>query len=228
MRNLNKYKLYTNTNLLLNNPSQRIFKFKRPKWKKLQTLLKKETTFLKKFVDNSVLKVKYKFWEKIQTNYRDGLYIKNSLSKLYDTFISTAYYKGFLKTKSKKQYKKIFLHCFIKPLFFINIILWKLNFYRSAFESKQALNYNDILLNNKRISHNITLKAGDIISIKKVSLIDFKNITPEFLFSFIEIDYYTNTIIVLKNIEDLNFDDISFLIKDSIHIKKFIDYINTK
>jgi hypothetical protein len=41
-------------------------------------------------------------------------------------------------------------------------------------------------------------------------------------FSFLEFDYYTNTIIVLKDLKDLTTEDLRLLIGESIKVKNIL------
>ena len=43
-----------------------------------------------------------------------------------------------------------------------NCVLWQLNLFSSSFEACQAINFGNVLLNNKSIKANVFLKKGDI------------------------------------------------------------------
>jgi hypothetical protein len=46
-----------------------------------------------------------------------------------------------------------------------------------------------------------------------------------FIPSFIELDFYTNTIVVLKNFNDFKIEDFSSIIKEPLCLYKFKNYI---
>jgi ribosomal 50S subunit-recycling heat shock protein len=232
MRYCNKYKSYTKTNLFLKKSSLRVLNFNRPKWKKLQSIISSKKLSLTSFNDTSICKVNYKIWDKIKNHYKDGLYIKNSIYKLFDNSFSTRYYKKKLLNKNLFFLKNIILNSIIKPNFRLDILLWKLNFFKSPYESKQAIQTGHIFVNNKIQFQNSFVKKGDIISFKLNSNgtnVNFLNkFEPDLLFSFTEIDYYSSTIIILKDYYNLSNEDFSLLITESINFKKFVDYIKSK
>jgi hypothetical protein len=54
------------------------------------------------------------------------------------------------------------------------------------------------------------LSKGDVILIKKKKNELPKRVKKEFKFSFLEVDYYTQTIVVLKNLRDINSQDVMY------------------
>ena len=224
MRFINKYKNFHNTNLIIESIPNRIVKFKRPKWKKIQS--KKKVFF--NFKTNYVNKVSFKKWEKIKTSFKAGLLLKRSLYAFFDNHLNSFYYK-----KVIRQFKKNFLiknfivNGLIKPFYRLDILLWKLNFFKSSYQSNQYILNKNVLLNEIPIKHCIFLKKGDIISLKKSINGNF-NKGNKNIFSFAEIDYYTNTIIILKDFDELNFDDFFFFFNKTLNFKKLIDYIKSK
>ena len=46
--------------------------------------------------------------------------------------------------------------------------------------------------------------------------------------SFIEMDFYLNQIIIIKDSRELSYEDFYILINETIDLKKFKSYINTK
>ena len=65
MRFLNKYKNSSNTLAFFKQSSLRILNFKRPKWKKIQTILKTKINLSSLFINNFISKSNYKSWEKL-------------------------------------------------------------------------------------------------------------------------------------------------------------------
>jgi len=229
MRFLNKYTNFSNTLAFMKQSSVRILKFKRPKWKKFQTVLKLKSGVSSQFINNSIVKVNYKTWEKIKSHYKEGIQAKKALLNAFDNSFSSSYYKKELASYKKQVLSDIISLLLTKPLFKLDILLWKLCLFNSPFESRQAIKNGLILINNKPSSNNIRLKVGDIISFSdKVNFKQYEfnsRFDSSFLFSFLEIDYYSGTVIIIKNFTQLSNDDFSTLIFDSVNIKAFKDYI---
>jgi len=93
---------------------------------------------------------------------------------------------------------------------------------------------NYILVNNSFVYDAYFLKKGDIIQFKNYNLINYKNnylinSGLDFLHSFIEIDYYTNCIIILKDLNTLSVEDCFLILNNqSINLKNLFYYIKTK
>ena len=232
MRFLNKYTSYQKINSFLKYAPTRVLQFKRPKWKKLQLILKQKINFKTSFVNNSVTRLPFKNWEKNKTYYRDGLLLKNSFYSFYNNSITTTYYKKLIKKTRDLRFSSLFFKVFLKPLFFIDVLLWKTNFCSSIYEVRQLLNSKQILVNNKTIQSNYIVKKGDIVAFSPSCIIKkltFEKLAIFELFSlFFEIDYYTNTIIILKDFSLLSPSDFKSVMFDSVQLKMFIDYIKTK
>lgn len=118
-----------------------------------------------------------------------------------------------------------------RPLYRIDILLWYLNYFNSSFESRQNINSKSILVNGKCVKSNYYLKKGDIISIslkqndkKTYSFIKIfkKHLFNNIFFSFLEVDYYSNNIVVIKDVVDLVDTDLQLLIEKNIDIKHLL------
>jgi hypothetical protein len=80
---------------------------------------------------------------------------------------------------------------------------------------------------------NYFLRKGDIISFNskyRAEYLDLKESKSAFFSSkviptFVEVDYYSNCVVVLKDVEELTVEDFYLLIKDSYCLKKIKDYI---
>ena len=79
---------------------------------------------------------------------------------------------------------------------------------------------------------NYILKKGDVISFdpKKIQKhLKFKEISNNFLnnsvvYSFIELDLYTNNFVILKDINELTQADLNLLVTDYFDLYKLINY----
>jgi len=239
MRKYKKYKGFKLSGIVLKKFPLRLLKFRRPKWnllqQKLKTVLIKKQRRLKKvkkfkrnsFLINSFLtKNTYKRWSKTKKYYKTGLKNKNILITCFDRAINF----NFLKQRSKAfTLKKSFiLNYLVYPEFRVDILLWNLNLFYSTFQARQSIQNNEILVNGKSIKVNTFLKKGDIISFLNTSssIYDFNKIVASYsknekFLTFVEIDFYTKTIILLKSYNELSSEDMLLLITDYINIKNF-------
>ena len=234
MRLRSKYKGYN----LLSQPFDRfplrVLKFKNTKWKKIQKILSSLGTTKKKIVENFSVKVPYKTWEKVNNYYKDGHRLKNSIFLVYDKAVSVTYFKSVLKNPSlSSTLRNMYLYMLLKPEFRLDILLWHLNFFESSYQARQAINERKVRVNEKSVAGNFFLSKGDVVTMancKNFKALDLnqkidKNSVSDIIFPFVEVDYYTNTLIVIKDLKDLTEDDFHLLLTETYNIKKIKDYI---
>jgi ribosomal protein S4 len=110
----------------------------------------------------------------------------------------------------------LFNFVLFKSFFRIDILLWKLNFCRSTFEARQLINSKIIIVNGiTSYLHNKYLIKGDILFIKDKTFLSkytlkYNSLTyikRNDLFSFFEIDYYTGTVVIIKDVNSFSFED---------------------
>ena len=122
----------------------------------------------------------------------------------------------------------------VKKFFRLDLLLWKLKIFSSPYESRQNIKNSFILVNNKSSYESYFLKKGDIIKFKLFSLLTYNtkisnNKGFDFLQSFIEIDYYTNCIIILKDLNTFSIEDFFLILHNqSINLKHLLYYIKIK
>jgi len=233
MRLQNKYKQFFQLKGSLPRIPQRLLKFRRPKWLKIQkkiSLLNKKSI---SFSNSLLIKNSYKYWDKVNNYYKDGIQLKKFVLSSFDNSLNIAFFKKEILNKKNTFSKDILVNCLIKPKFRIDILLWNLNFFSSVFQARQAINEGEILINSKKVLGNTFLQKGDVIQFftkkleKKNNLTNTltKNLLNDNIYPFVEIDFYTKTIIVLKNIEELTLDDLNILSPEYFDIKKFKNYL---
>jgi len=223
MRKISKYKIFNTVGIKTKVYPTRILKFRRPKWIRLQKLYLNK--FKSKLINILQIKNVFKSWEKIKKYHKKGLEAKNLLNCAYESNLKTKIiYKNIDKTLIRKN---LITNLLIKPQFRLNILLWKLKIFSSSYESKQVINNNLVLINGISVKSNYYVKKGDIISFKlDVEKKDFflnsvkrYSLNESFL-TFIELDYYTKTIIVLKNYQELDYQDFPFVIDEYLNTKR--------
>jgi ribosomal protein S4 len=242
MRLLSKYKIYTQSSATLLKHPQRIFNFRRSKWKKLQNKLlraqhalfftaakrKRSKSLNHSFFDNFLNKVPFKFWQKLKGHYKKGLQIKNNVRKLFDDNVRYQFFKKALTSKKNQSLKEVILLALVKPLFKIDVLLWNLSFYASSYQARQAVNNKQVFVNDKTVNGNYYLQKGDIVCIGSASLLStilFNKSLHNFFVTFVEIDYYTKTVVVVKDLNELSFEDLYIVISYYFDLKKFRDYL---
>lgn len=213
MRKYSKYQIYNKLTLRLKKFPLRILKFKRPKWFKLQKTL---TSLQKKdLLPNLFLyKNSYRSWDKVKKYYKNFLQTKRSFLAFQDYKVSKYEKSLFLK-------KEIILHYFIKPEFRLDTLLWSLYFFESSFEASYRINSGFVFVNGKRAYSTKFLQKGDIITIKCSSNVTkclSKYSFHKKILSFVEVDYYTNTVIVIKNYNELSEEDICLSACDYLNV----------
>lgn len=226
MRLQKKYKNFSKLNAVFSRVPLRILKFHRTKWKKIQQLISKKIKKKNLFSCRHLLFTKK--WIFYNSKYSFGVYLKKYFDCIFDKAFSLLFFKKlkFLNKKLKKNIEySIYL---IRPEFRIDIFFWRLNFFSSCYEARVFINNKKILINNKSVHSNYFLKKGDIISLKfftcnnKLKLKSFNNFK---IFSFVEIDYYTNTVVILKDYITLTEKDLRFFFDSFVDINKFKSFI---
>lgn len=144
-------------------------------------------------------------------------------------FDNSVLIKSFKNVKLRKDLISLY---FVKPLYRVDILIWYLNYFASSFEAKQCINSKIILINGKSVKSNYHLKKGDIISFKKFEnfkqinnmlKISQKYLDNNMYFSFLEVDYYSNIIIVIKNFDEIMEEDLQLLVEKNVNIKHLLN-----
>lgn len=202
MRIFKKYKVWSqiSTNNFF---PLRILKFKKTKWKKVKKiLLRTKNRCL--FLEHSIQVLSTRTWDRIKNYHKTELRFKLNLQKRYDC-------KLLSKKKAILDKKSYIIDNFIKTEYRLDLLLYNLNFFASIYQARQSIKNGLVLINNKPfLSENTVLAKGDI-----VCLLGDKNNLPQMIkkelrFSFLEIDYYTQTFIILKNLNNINYQDIVY------------------
>ena len=98
------------------------------------------------------------------------------------------------------------------------------------YEARQALKSKEIIVNGKNVSSSYNTKIGDIIEYnqRNVNLVNlFKKGIPEYFFFFFEIDYYSKTIIVIKDLSSLSILDLQNFSIEYTNFKPVTDYLKS-
>jgi hypothetical protein len=208
------------------NPSNPTEKKKSLKFNKIKEIKK---NILKNFFFNFIaVKSKINSWQRLRFFFKESLFMKNAVRKYFDGQFSLSYFK--------KSFKKPHTRCFsissvfIRPEFRLDILLWRLKIYSSVFFSKRAIRNKKVTVNGLNKNFDFYLVKGDIIKFSQVKTYNLKKYFLKyfkiiFIPSFIELDFYTNTIVVLKSFNNFKISDFSSVIKEPLCLHKFKNYI---
>jgi len=228
MRFLNKYKLHENPASADWKLPKRVFNFKRPKWGKIKNKLRirrfkwennRKIWLLPVYANHTKVSIRRRYYAK--KFFKVKQQAKKYLKSLFENSVK------FNKKKLYKDRNSAISSYIIKPIFRIDLLLWYLFFFNSSVEARNFINEKNVLINNKIVRSNYELKKGDIISFNlnpdyaeknKYKVIKKKYKKTRKFFTFLEYDYYTNNIVVLKNWNELSKDELSLTIKSA---KKF-------
>jgi ribosomal protein S4 len=245
MRFQNKYKSYDQSIQIFEKFPLRVLKFKNTKWKRIQKLLlsnfsktqkkkKLKDGKSKKIRNNLFVKVDFKTWEKIKIFYQNGRKITNLIFNIFDQAFTNSELKvNLLGLKASGKILDVYRQTILKPEFKLSILLWRLNLFCSSFQASQAIDEKKVIVNGKAVGNNFSILKGDIIYLITENYKKNTNIRKskiEFSFSdtvstFVEIDYYSNLIVVIKDLKNLSEQDLYFIRPEFCNLKKIKDYI---
>ena len=230
----------------------RVLKFKSTKWKKIQRTLsfkilksterlrnlKRRTSFRlihkKFFFDSFLTKVSLRLWYRVEKYYENGRRIKNAVSSMFDRSLTTRYFrKVLILSKKSSSVRHVYSSILLKPEFRLDVLLWRLKFFSSSYQACQAIDEHRVVVNGKQVRGNFFLSKGDVISFASTHKLDnlcMRAVKSNTLFSkviltFVEVDYYSSCIVIVKDLKDLGPEDFYLLVKDFYSLKKIKDYI---
>ena len=161
--------------------------------------------------------------------FRNSLQLRNRVHQYFDGVFSNLFFK--------KELKKQFLfldyirYSFIKPEFRLDILLWRLNFFSSPYSARIAVLKNEITVNGSFVRFSYFLKQGDVVVVKKCKNLKFLRslkIMKFSLNSFVEIDYYSNTFIVLQDYSTMGVDTFPSIIRQPLKASAYLGYLRLK
>lgn len=252
MRFVNKYKNYDKLFSIFEKFPLRISRFKSTKWKRIQRLLSFKISKLREnfrrpkrkvstrhgrrrfFFDSFLTRVSLKSWYRVEKYFENGRRIKNLVSSIFDRSLPTAFFRKVLVlSKKASNVEHVYLNTLLKPEFRLDILLWRLKFFVSSYQACQAIDEQKVNVNGRQVKGNFFLSKGDVIffsSDYRLDTLCMKTVKIGTLFSkivltFVEVDYYSNCIVVIKDLEELGTEDFYLLVKDVYSLKKIKDYI---
>lgn len=191
-------------------------------------LKSKKTTSKKSFFYKTNLIRISKQWLSLKRYHKRILNIKHYYVYRFDGTIVNKTLKKRLKQEKNSTLNFLYQKYLVVPYLKIDVLLWKTYFFRSAFESREFFHKKSVFLNFKNmLKDNYPLKKGDsVILKKKVSLREQTNTTaikPNLIMSklisdFIDKEYFSNIVFILKSLEESAHDKLFFVLEN-----KFFD-----
>jgi len=200
MRILLKYK---NLSFLkISSYKLRLLKFKRTKWKK--TLFFYKYLSLKNcFINHRTILVKLNSWDRLSLQYKNFMLLKKMYRVRYDGLKTFKFNNRILNGKQQNIFRMDYK---------LEVVLYKLGFCSSIYESQNLIKNKKVVLNDCIFSDlTRTLKKGDIIRILQKLKYNDSLFTFNIYSNILEIDFYNQTFIVLKEFEDLKYSDLSLM-----------------
>ena len=174
---------------------------------------------------NSNLQLPIKRWERVKKIYKSSLQLKRHYSQLYDNNILSKSMKKNLFSYKNIEYYVPFLTSIMQFEFRLDILLWRLRFFKNTYQSSLFIDHKFIKVNSKFVKNNYIVKAGDIISFPKYFSFfsdNLKNLKKILLIkNFLEIDYYTNSLIIISDVNEITQLDYSVFMKQYFNLMKF-------
>jgi hypothetical protein len=205
MRIINKYSLYTKTKEISKYPN-RILHFKQTKWLFLKKTILKKNFNKVTYNNNNFVKVSTGLWERMQNTHKNKVLTKRSLLLLFNLNRRAL-------RKKNNHHKTLIksISSYLELLYHIDYILFLNFFYPSVFAVKESIKQKKILINNKYQNSLNLLKQGDLIEVKDTQFL-LLNMHQKFAFSKLfntchEVDYYSQSIIIIKDIADVTIED---------------------
>ena len=233
MRKIKVFKARSKTKMFLLDCSKKILKFKRPKWSLYLIDLKKDLS-RKYFISASVSTSSFNLnkdhesllWDKSKLFYKKKLNLRQNILHSYDnSFKKDLVKKNALGNSFKSDSFVLFKNIVVKLEYNLAFLLFRLNFFHSVFESRKKIDLGFVYVNSLKVSKNYFIKSGDVISFRiedfdcKANVL--KNFKRSIFIPFVEIDYYTNVLIVIKDFKDLSFEDITLFYSKHNNISNY-------
>jgi len=243
MKKLTRYHIFIRSNFCLPQFPLRILKFKKQKWLALQLKLKKSLKTKKiKVKKNKKFKTSQPLFKNILVTYVPrARWFKLKRAYQTETITKRIFYIYYQKALTRKALRKETKNSRIgskgqpeiallaKPFYRIDILLYFLNFFASVYQAKQFLARGKLLLNATLIKTPVFLEKGNLLTIKSnsctnkllVSLLRMQKSPKKKVLSFLEVDYYSKSIIIVQGLSNLYINDLALLIETRIRAKSF-------
>jgi len=238
----NSFQIFIKSNFNQPNFPLRLLKFKRQKWLPLQNRLhrlikpvhweRRKTTasklkpFQLLFKNPMYIQKPCSRWIKLKRAYSNEQITKRLFFILYQRAISRRFLRTQVKTGAFITHRLVGL--FAKPFYRVDVLLRFLNFFTSVYQARQTLSRKKFLVNQSSVKASMFLGEDDCLEITRASQTPImlahlrKRYAPKKkVLTFIEVDYYTKTITVLKRPAELGPQELGLLFFNKINFRSF-------
>lgn len=177
------------------------------------------------FFQHSRTFCKKKRWDYFSKRFKNNLIARNLANSFFDGVASNSSFKKGLYLKSATS---VLYYNYIKPIFRLDVLLWKLNFFTSPYEARISILKKKVTLNDDYKSFAYIVKGGDVINISDDVNIqkNYSNKLLLFFFnSWVEVDYFSKTVVVLQDFTNLTTSSIPNLIRFPLSLYKHLNYL---
>lgn len=223
---MNKYSKYSKIKYYIKDLPSRILSFKRPKWKFIQTKIKRLTNKKRKIqcfsgINHFEIRKPRFYWEKYKKKHKNGLDIK----KAWQIYLGDSFKNRDLKKKLLGGYKNNIMLKFLNLTMRIDIFLWRLKITKSIVDSRNVISSGLIKINGKvNFNEKFFVSEGNIIQIHD----SFKNFKFENFKEWalpVEIDFYSKCVIIPKSFSVSYFNHFKFQKFEQINFRKLYFYL---
>ena len=207
-----KYQILIKSKKIIDSYPRRIKLFHRVKWKQFVNRNRSRVRRyrFKNFFIRSFPKKRYRFL-RMKKYYKQTLLRKIRLQQMYNNSYNFKRLKKDLVSNKSLNYIDLVTNTLARHLFFLDILLWNMNFFKSTYEARQNIDNGTVLVNNVKVKTTYFLKIGDIITFNN-NKIDFKMSFKKYkifskFHSYVEFNPYTFTIVIVKDFNNFNSDD---------------------
>lgn len=227
MRKTPKYKLQFVCKTNLSEYSAKLLRFKKTKWSFVKNLEQK----FKRYVFRNFFKISknISFFEKSKKFYQLSLNYKRIIKNCFDNSIKLSKIKKNLQKKNHFGLKYILKKILIEYEYRLDILLYKLNIFDNIYKARSYIKKNGVILNNKKIYHLKFLKEGDVLNFEDIFYSLEENLKKKIkkiqFFPHLEIDYYTNYCVVIKDAISLSEEDLTLFFQHKFNISHLYNSI---
>lgn len=167
--------------------------------------------------------------------FKNLLYMKSTVLKYFAGCFSVNFFK---KLSTTLIYKKDIISTFVTEEYRLDILLWRLKFFKTPLLARFAFQQNLVLINNNMVNSTYFFKQHykrclsglELVSLKSNFIFSYYKNSKYFvkflyLPTFLEVDYYSCNSILLKPLFNLTFKDINSVLKEPLCMYKFKNYI---
>ena len=165
-------------------------------------------------------------WGYTSKNYKNNLLMRNRIHSYFDGVFTNRFFKKALRVK--KDYKGLIRFSRIRPEFRLDILLWRLHFFGSPYAARLAILKKIILVNGCAKHFAYIAKEGDIIKLNcNISYnLNTKLKLSTFAYnSFVEVDLFLKTIIILYGYSNISPNMFTNIIRDSFQFQNHTNYL---